>query len=124
MLQPSLVDPKTDRGKVHKVLLVVPVNTISNWESEFEKWMKGLERKLTITNISSVEMYSRKRLIRGWSNVGGVLLVSTALFRNIMKHDEMEKHLVSADAVVLDERYAIDISTLHLDKHAMRYGLY
>lgn len=56
--------------------------------------------------------------------MGGVLLVSTALFRNIMKHDEMEKHLVSADAVVLDERYAIDISTLHLDKHAMRYGLY
>jgi hypothetical protein len=105
MLQPSLVDTNTNRGSIHKVLLVVPVNTLSNWENEFEKWTKGMNRKINITNISSGDKYSRKRQVKSWSNMGGILLSSDALFRNMVKHEEMEKHLSSTDAIVLDERY-------------------
>jgi len=39
--------------------------------------------------------------------MGGVLLSSGALFRNMVKHDEMEKHLSSADAIVLDESHTL-----------------
>jgi hypothetical protein len=105
MLQPSLVDTNTNRGNIHKVLLVVPVNTLSNWENEFEKWTKGMNKKINITNISSGDKYSRKRQVKSWSNMGGILLSSDALFRNMVKHEEMEKHLSSTDAIVLDERY-------------------
>ena len=107
MLQPSLVDPVTGRGRIHKVLLVVPVNTLANWENEFDKWTKGMKKKLTIFNVSGAETFARHKLVKQWSRLGGILLTSGALFRNMAKLEDIEKLLSDTDAVVLDERYVL-----------------
>ena len=107
MLQPSLTDPETGRGRIHKIVLVVPVNTLANWENEFDKWTKGMQKKLTIFNVSGAETFARHRLVKQWSNWGGILLTSDALFRNMAKLEDIEKLLSATDAIVLDERYVI-----------------
>ena len=104
MVQPALCDTKTGRGKIHKVLLVVPVNTIANWESEFEKWTKGMITKLPVFNVASAEKSLRRIIVKQWSNSGGILLVSVNLFRSMAKLEDVEKMLSTTDVIVLDER--------------------
>lgn len=109
MAQPSLFDSEMGRGVIHKCLLVVPVNTLANWENEFEKWTKGLEKKekLDIFNVSSAEKYGRHRMIEHWSRVGGILLTSVGLFRSMAGRKDIEKLLSGTDVIVLDERYVL-----------------
>lgn len=112
MAQPSLVDSETSRRKIHKVILVVPVNTIVNWENEFQKWTKGLRNKLTIFNVSTAEPYRRPSLVEQWSSWGGILLTSDALFRNMAKIEKTERLIKDTDAIILDERY-VHSYTIH-----------
>jgi len=107
MLQPSLIDSRTGRGRIHKVLLVVPVNTIANWEIEFNKWTKGMRKRLIIFNVSDAETHARHGVVEKWSDWGGVLLTSDALFRNMVKIEKIEKLLEDADAVILDESHTM-----------------
>eukprot|EP00536_Pseudo-nitzschia_multiseries_P010544 jgi/Psemu1/26263/gm1.26263_g len=104
MLQPSLVDTLTDRGKIYKTLLVVPVNTLVNWENEFIKWTRMLPNRLTIFNVSSATMLRRDAVAERWSNEGGILLTSDAMFRSMTKIESIQKLLAGADSIVLDER--------------------
>ena len=114
VMDSSLADSETFRGKIHKGLLVVPVNTISNWENEFDKWTKGIKmKKLPIFNVSSAEKHARRRMVENWSDCGGILLTSVNLFRNLAKRDDIGKLLSATDVIVLDERYVI-ISHLSL----------
>ena len=32
---------ENERLGVNRVLVICPVNTVKNWEDEFEKWLKG-----------------------------------------------------------------------------------
>lgn len=107
MVQPSLFDLGTSRGKIHKCLLVVPVNTIANWEDEFDKWTKGIKSKLTIFNVSSADKRFRRRIVKQWSQVGGVLLTSVNLFRSMAKIEDIEKLLSATDVIVLDESHTM-----------------
>lgn len=109
MRQPSLFDRSTQRGKIHKVLLVAPVNTLVNWEAEFAKWTRGLNQKITLHNLGDGDKRFREKQIGQWDEMGGVLLTSDAVFRNLSKVKELEESLLSPgpDAVVLDERYAL-----------------
>ena len=104
MMQPSLFDSEAGRGKIHKALLVVPVNTIANWENEFDKWTKGMKSKLPIFNISSAEKHARKRMVDYWSTSGGVLLTPLGLFRTMANREDTEKLLSTTDVIILDER--------------------
>ena len=104
MMQPSLIDSETGTGKIHKALLVVPVNTIANWENEFDKWTKGMYNKLPIFNVSKTKTYNREKVIRCWSSAGGVLLTSIGLFRSIAGREDTGELISNADVIVLDER--------------------
>ena len=106
MNQPSLYDSEACRGRIHKALLVVPVNTIANWDNEFEKWTKGMDRrtKLTVFNISKSPKQERYSLVRFWSSAGGILLTSTGLFRSMAEIDETGTLLRATDVIILDER--------------------
>jgi SNF2 family DNA or RNA helicase len=104
MMQPSLFDSGMGHGKIHKGLLVVPVNTITNWENEFDKWTKGMIRKIQIFNVSRADKHSRRMVIEQWSSFGGILLTSVGLFRTMAERKDTEKHILATDVIVLDER--------------------
>lgn len=106
MNQPSLYDSEACRGRIHKALLVVPVNTIANWDNEFDKWTKEMDKesKLSVFNVSKTPKHQRFTLVECWSNVGGILLTSTGLFRSMAKRDDTGRLLRATDVVILDER--------------------
>lgn len=105
-MQSSLYDSKRGRGKIHKSLLVVPVNTIANWENEFEKWTKEMDDKsrLRVVNLSTAAKQTRRMMVQQWSTFGGVLLTSVNLFRSMAAREPIEKLLSSTDVIILDER--------------------
>ncbi len=106
MMQPSLVDSATGIAKINKTALVVPVNTLANWENEFDKWTKQMSKlkKLPIFNVSKAGKYNRDMMVRYWSNTGGILLTSIGLFRSISEREDTGKLISDTDAIVLDER--------------------
>eukprot|EP00980_Cylindrotheca_fusiformis_P024895 scaffold12678_cov116-Cylindrotheca_fusiformis.AAC.2 len=95
----------TGRRFIHNVILVAPVNTIRNWENEFEKWTRDMRSSIRVYNLA--ENGSRSRTIHRWAKEGGVLLTSDALFRGIVKKMEFEEYLRSPgpDAIILDEAH-------------------
>jgi chromodomain-helicase-DNA-binding protein 7 len=99
-------------GKIRKVLLVVPVNTVANWEEEFEKWTKDMKQKCKVYNSSDGSKRNRERLVIKWSSNGGVFLVSDGLYRNLMnpqsmKSADVRKELENPDVIVLDESHTM-----------------
>ncbi|CAF0777005.1 unnamed protein product [Adineta steineri] len=71
------------------VLIVVPINTIQNWLSEFNRWCPvdnpNLEYKrlfkLYILNDTSKKLTQRTKLVQNWSETGGVLILGYEMFR-------------------------------------------
>ncbi|KAL3943890.1 MAG: hypothetical protein SGBAC_002048 [Bacillariaceae sp.] len=83
-------------------ILVAPVNTIQNWENEFGKWTEKLGTHIDVHCLSSGG--NHKQVIKAWAKIGGVLLMSDALFRNNVK-DFKEELQDLADVIVLDEAH-------------------
>lgn len=98
-----------DKCTIHKVLLVVPVNTLVNWEAEFAKWITGMNQKITVYNLGDGDKRFREKQVRKWADKGGVLITSDAVFRNLTKIEDLDTCLFSPgpDAVVVDERYVL-----------------
>lgn len=86
---------KTD---VNTVLIVVPVNTIQNWNSEFSKWSvpdcslfrtNNAVHRIRPENMVNVFMLSdncktyeaRVGVLREWQSTGGCLLIGYEMFR-------------------------------------------
>jgi SNF2-related domain len=109
MRQPSLYDSSTHRGRIHKVLLVAPVNTLANWEAEFNKWTAGMNQKVKVYNLGDGDKRFREKLISQWDDEGGVLIASDGVFRVDSKIKDLEGSLLTPgpDAVVLDEWYVV-----------------
>ena len=85
-------------GVLRCVLLVVPLNTIANWENEFEKWL-DFEPTVDIYNLSSYEKQARPRLIQKWQARGGVLLLGNKTFPKL--------NALKPDILVLDEAHTM-----------------
>jgi SNF2 family DNA or RNA helicase len=103
---PSLKSSGTTRRLVHTVLLIVPVNTLANWENEFEKWTGSLRNaRLEVCNL--VNVVDRRRAIERWGENGGILLVTDHTFRAAVKKKLCLEHLQSPgpDVIVLDEAH-------------------
>lgn len=107
----SAVDDNKGGSLIRTVLLVVPVNTIANWEngqcyglrliddelsltatndflhclepSEFAIWQKNLLRSVVVSNLGDVTADARASTIRRWSDNGGILLVSDMTLASI-----------------------------------------
>lgn len=108
MQQPSLEDSTKQRGKIHKVLLVVPVNTIANWENEFNKWTSDLKYRPSVVNLGDANhKVSRLKFIQRWDERGGILLTTESIFKNIISEEEAKGPLCSPgpDALVIDEAH-------------------
>jgi SNF2 family DNA or RNA helicase len=91
------------QNKIQTVILVVPVNTLVNWENEVDKWTKDIGR-LRIINLA--ERTNRERAIEEWDEQGGILLTSDALFRSVIKRLTSHAHfLQKTNVIILDEAH-------------------
>jgi SNF2 family DNA or RNA helicase len=104
MNHPSMVD-NTSNPLVRKVLLVVPVNTVANWENEFHKWTGKLTPSLVVYNIVASNPYHRPSMISRWQSQGGVLLVSDGTLKSICKDIKGGEEHLQADVLVIDEAH-------------------
>nr|CRZ23838.1 BMA-RAD-26 [Brugia malayi] len=77
-----------------KILIIVPVNTILNWYSEFEKWLPNRANEAG-ENIRPFVVWllgdavktneQRAELIQKWHTEGGVLLIGYDMFRLLVQ---------------------------------------
>jgi len=108
--------------KVKRVLILMPVNVILNWDKEFKKWTRECQGYKLIVRFSE----SGKNImdvLKDWYENGGVLLLGYEMFRGLVymkgdkKADEMKKNQITKckkylldpgpDLVVLDEGHVI-----------------
>ena len=57
------------------ILLIVPVNTLVNWKTEFDKWTMNLPNFI-LYDFSSTGKASRRILAQRWEETGGVMLIT------------------------------------------------
>ncbi|KAM9728822.1 transcriptional regulator ATRX-like [Menidia menidia] len=101
-------------------LVVCPVNTILNWESEFKKWQKDLGKdKVKVTEMATKKVaFDRVRALQIWQRDGGVMIMGYEMYRIMSEahkgqRDEWKKELKSAlvdpgpDFVVCDEGHIL-----------------
>ena len=79
--------------KMHRILVLAPVNTLKNWEDEFYKWLnEDLEDDLEVYEISGEkDMWGRADRIRYWGKNGGVLIMGYDMFRNLTNDKNPKK---------------------------------
>lgn len=100
---PSLVDSQGD-GLVRTALLIVPVNTISSWATEFDKWTRKLKPSVLLFNLQNCKAEGRGSVIDQWQYRGGVLVVSKDTFATcVKKHPVLQSP--GPSIVVLDEAH-------------------
>jgi SNF2 family DNA or RNA helicase len=104
MNHPCLASSNGKLRKVFTVLMLVPVNTITNWEDEMERWTGSIPRPLKRTNLGKVTAGYRKEEIQKWSKDGGVLFMNEELFLRVSAciGDEAQP-----DVLVLDEAHTM-----------------
>jgi SNF2 family DNA or RNA helicase len=83
-------------------LLIVPVNTLANWEVEIEQWVGKLTPTLLVENVSSRQKNDRPSVVEKWRRHGGVMLVSEAICTHLINH---HPELMQPDILVVDEAH-------------------
>jgi len=101
-----------ERRIVNRVLLLVPVNTVANWNEEFTKWteMDDLRfPRIDFHCINSGDAGSRQQYWDRWSRRGGVLIVSFELFARMYRDDKTptKKAPTTPDVMVIDEAHLV-----------------
>ncbi|CAM6012814.1 unnamed protein product [Sphagnum balticum] len=81
------------------VLIVVPVNVLHNWRSEFNKWQPPNEKPITVYMLEDVSRDNMKRamLLSRWQKYGGVMLIGYTAFRNLSMGKTVRDKLVRED---------------------------
>eukprot|EP01135_Chromosphaera_perkinsii_P002356 Nk52_evm10s222 gene=Nk52_evmTU10s222 len=81
----ALVDLFLRETSGKTVLICAPVNTLVNWESEFEKWLSDdAPRVFSITDKVS-GMRERTQLVDQWLQGGGVLIIGYEMFGKVVE---------------------------------------
>lgn len=73
--------------KIKTVLIMVPLNVSTNWESEFDKWYElcGLGRKYNFFEMASVKTVpARKARLEKWKKVGGAMIITSGLLAELI----------------------------------------
>jgi RAD54-like protein 2 len=75
--------------KIKSILIVVPINTIQNWATEFNRWCPiddpTIDYKrpyqLYILNDASKKFSQRAKIVQNWTETGGTLIIGYEMFR-------------------------------------------
>lgn len=84
--------------KLKRVLLILPLNVIKNWESEFFKWYKKCELPMpfSLFELHSIKVDQREARLRRWHQDGGVLMVTPKLFSQLINTDHKQESMKRA----------------------------
>lgn len=72
---------------INRALLIAPVNTLANWETEFQKWVGTSSGR----RVPAIRFYpwdnqrSKLKIVQEWHNYGGILCVSSEKYANACK---------------------------------------
>lgn len=87
LTHPALIRTNGERI-IRRALLVAPVNTLTNWETELQKWI-GLDSG---RNVPAVRFYqwlgdsrTRVHVVKEWFRLGGILCVSSEKYASTCK---------------------------------------
>ncbi|XP_072230790.1 transcriptional regulator ATRX-like [Leuresthes tenuis] len=110
-------------------LVVCPLNTILNWDSEFKKWQDNMgEDKVEVTELATKkDLPDRVRALQCWQRDGGVVIMGYDMYRilsvaNKVNNEEWKKELKSAlvdpgpDFVVCDEGHILRNEATNVSK--------
>lgn len=72
------------KTKVHTCMVVAPLNTILNWQYEFEMWQEFTKKEVDVYELSSVKQnVDRAAVLKNWQSSGGVVIIGYDMFRNL-----------------------------------------
>ncbi|XP_054754849.2 transcriptional regulator ATRX-like isoform X1 [Lytechinus pictus] len=104
---------------VKTCLVVAPLNTVLNWEDEFEKWIGDMDSGINVYEMSAVKNNaSRADYLDHWHKKGGVMIMGYAMYRNLSLLTHIRKKKLKAvflktlvdpgpDIVVCDEGHML-----------------
>jgi transcriptional regulator ATRX len=92
---------KSGKPLCKMALVISPVNTLTNWKNEIQRWTGNLSKPLNVINLGDLVAGSRPMEISNWKGTGGVLLVGPEMFRALS--DDLVK--ARPDILVLDEAH-------------------
>ncbi|XP_057313875.1 transcriptional regulator ATRX-like isoform X2 [Hydractinia symbiolongicarpus] len=113
--------------KMSKFLVVAPLNTVLNWEQEFEKWL-NVDQRLDVYVLSYCnDNKDRVHTLRRWFNKGGVVITGYEMYRNLVNgtfirskkmKEEIKKFLLDPgpEVVVCDEGHVLRNNTSAISK--------
>ena len=113
-----------------RILCIVPINTIQNWQAEFNKWLPA---KVNISNDSTSNYISRQfqiyllndtlknleqraKVVLKWKETGGVLLMGYELFRLLATKKQRKKRKKKADPHICIDLEEEDVEKAHLEE--------
>lgn len=75
------------KRSVKRVLLLVPVNTLANWEAEFKKWIGDDIPTFRRYYFKETSKHGKAHIVENWYDNGGVLCISYNKFPNAVKEE-------------------------------------
>jgi len=68
---------------IRRVLILCPLNTATNWRSEFRQWIGDLEPKIPVYLFSAEDVVKKDRVpfLRRWHDGGGILIMGYEMYR-------------------------------------------
>jgi SNF2 family DNA or RNA helicase len=82
--------------KCEKILILMPVNVLSNWVNEINKWTTKCKVKIEIHQLSGNSTNQRLDALEDWDEFGGVFLMGYTMFANLT-HGSSIKEKKKAD---------------------------
>jgi len=127
----TIITTFLNSGQGKHVMIVAPVNVLSNWKFEFTKWLKKEDRPNVVSLVDGSTKRERLRMLKRWSRDGGALIVGFEMMRNLCVGRRLTKSdresfqallLEEADLVVVDEGHRIKNATTGLAKVLSQLG--
>mmetsp|Transcript_8760 Transcript_8760/g.17578 ORF Transcript_8760/g.17578 Transcript_8760/m.17578 type:complete len:204 (+) Transcript_8760:377-988(+) len=103
MNQPCLFSKGKTRPVSH-VLVLVPANTVQNWENEVQKWTAVLDKPLRTSSLRKISKDFRQIELERWQREGGVLFLTGSLF---LGYCSFLVNQAQPDMVFIDEAHTL-----------------
>ncbi|XP_070197492.1 transcriptional regulator ATRX homolog isoform X3 [Littorina saxatilis] len=117
--------------KVNTCLVVCPLNTVLNWQNEFEIWLAEKDQ-LTVYEMASVKQNNaRADVLNEWHRDGGIMIIGYEMLRNLSQGSRVRNKKQKAifnktlidpgpDIVVCDEGHIMKNSASGMSKAMMQ----